>query len=551
MIRRSQLRASRIALGTLLALLLLSPTAMPPTGWPVSIATAADASSDIPGIPLPGPIAAGRLGGAVYDVVYRLTVQPGHVIVASLMGTDGTDFDIYLFDATATTVVSSNGLLVKSVGPTSTESLSWPSRMGGVYYIDLNGATDVEGDYRLTVQTVPDPTPPSASITLAAGRTSINQLTIPVSITATEDLSGIADMAFSTDGVTFESWIPFAALTTRTLSPGDGSRAVWVKVRNGVGLESTPAADTVLIDTRPPSVIALDPSPGATIVGLRPTFSATFDEAITPSSWTDLGLVVQSPSGTLVTGTYTYDAARRVGKFLPATDLTPGAVYVVNVGLIRDLAGNGVAPLGSWSIIPLAPTTLRAEATSTVLPVGGTSRLHVTLTGAPSPTTVEMLASTGDGAFQSVSTFDLGSGSLSLLLAPTQNTIYRFRYNGAFGVAPATADVRVLVRRSVVFAGRNPTTVSGAKVGSVVNLVGSIGPRAAGVGISFRLYRFDSARRAWVYAGSHGRKTDSTGRATFSWAPPAAGLFYWRVAVASTPDFANNTSPVYRWLIGR
>src|SRR3972149_1997908 len=88
-------------------------------------------SSDIPGVPLPGPIAAGRLGGAIYDVVYRLSVAPAHVIVASLTGAAGTDFDLSLFDASATTVLSDTGLLKKSTGPTSTESLSWPSSFGG------------------------------------------------------------------------------------------------------------------------------------------------------------------------------------------------------------------------------------------------------------------------------------------------------------------------------------------------------------------------------------------------------------------------------------
>ncbi len=127
----------------ILAALLIGSSSIPDHSVAVSVAMAADPSSDVPGMPLPGPVAAGRLGGAIYDVVYSLSVAPGYVIVASLTGTAGTDFDIYLFDATATTVVSNAGLLTKSTGPTSTESISWPSRFGGTYYIDLNGATVV------------------------------------------------------------------------------------------------------------------------------------------------------------------------------------------------------------------------------------------------------------------------------------------------------------------------------------------------------------------------------------------------------------------------
>ena len=177
-------------------------------GTPVG---AADAS-DIPGVPLPGPVVTGRLGGPIYDVVYRITVAPGTVILASLTGTGGTDFDLYLFDASATTVLSDGGLVAKSVGPASTESISAPSRLGGTYYLDLNGASDVEGDYRLTVQTVPDPTPPTVSMVLASGRPATNQLAVPVSLSAADDLSGVTDMALSADGATWTGWVGVPAL---------------------------------------------------------------------------------------------------------------------------------------------------------------------------------------------------------------------------------------------------------------------------------------------------------------------------------------------------
>jgi hypothetical protein len=521
-------------------------------GAPVgSVALAADPSSDIPGVALAGPVAAGRLGGAIYDVVYRLSVPPGHVIVASVAGTEGTDFDIYLFDYSATTVLSNAGLVTKSTGPTSSESISWPSRLGGTYYIDLNGATDVEGDYRLTVQTVPDPTPPALSIALAGGRILSNQLTVPVALSATEDLSGVTEMALSADGTSFGAWQPFQTSTTWTFEGGEGPRTVWAKVRNGVGLESAPATDSVIIDTTSPSVIQLDPSPGSTVAGLRPAFRVTFNEPINLPTWTDLGLVVQSATGSLVGGTYTYESAKRVGTFVPSESLQAGASYIVNVGLVRDLAGNIVAPLASWSVTPLAPTSLKAEAMPRVLSLGGSTKIRVQFSGAPPPTTVEMLASSVGGPFEPVSTFELVNGELSLSLAPARNTTYRFRYSGSFGVAPTEGDVRVLVRRSVRLVGRSSPIISQAKVGASVRLVAAVDPAAAGTSVSFRLYRFDSVRRTWVYAGSKGRNTDANGRAALTWIPPAVGSFYWRVSVASTAEFANDISPVYRWSISR
>ncbi len=512
-------------------------------------ALAADPSSDIPGVPLPGPIAAGRLGGAIYDVVYRLSVAPGYVIVASVTGTAGTDFDIYLFDATATTVLSNTGLLTKSAGPTSAESISWPSQFGGTYYIDMNGATDVEGDYRLTVQTVPDPTPPTVSIALAGGRASTNLLAIPVTLDAADDLSGVTEMALSSDGETFEAWRPFQRSTTWPSPPGDGQRFLWAKVRNGVGLESPIAGSSVVIDTVSPSLIAIDPAPGSSVVGLRPRLAVTFAEPIDPGSWMNLGLIMQSSSGHLVPGDFTYEGAARTGTFVPSASLRAGGLYVVTVGNVTDVAGNRVISPGSWSITPLTATHLTARADPRVILRGGSARIGMSISGPPLPATVEVLSATSPAGFVPLTVISTDDGTNSLAATPSSNTIFRFQYDGAFGVAPAQVDVRVLVRRSVILAGRNSSVVSRAKVGAPVTLTAAIGPAAAGVSVSFRLYRLDAQQRAWVYAGSHGRSTDASGRASYTWVPPASGSYYLRAAVASTPAFANNTSPVYRWSI--
>ncbi len=310
---------------------------------PPQQASAADASSDIPGIALPGPIVAGRLGGAIYDVVYNFSVAPGYVIVASLSGASGTDFDLYLFNSSATTVLSKAGLLTKSIGPTSTESISWASRFGGTYYIDLNGASDIEGDYRLTVQTIPDPTPPVASLILAGGRTATNQTTVPVIVNASDDLSGVAEMAFSADGVTYEAWQPFARTSTWTFPSGDGLRTLWVKVRNGVGLDSAPASATVTIDTVAPMAVGFDPAPGSNVIGLRPRFTVAFSEPMDPATWNDLGLIVQSATGALCPGPLPMTSST-TGTFVPTSELQRGTATYRHPGRCQRRRGQPRRP---------------------------------------------------------------------------------------------------------------------------------------------------------------------------------------------------------------
>jgi hypothetical protein len=173
------------------------------------------------------------------------------------------------------------------------------------------------------------------------------------------------------------------------------------------------------------------------------------------------------------------------------------------------------------------------------------------LTGAPLPATIEVSSAAGSGAFMPFTSIPTDDGRNSLVVTPALNTTYRFIYAGAFGIAPAQVDVPILVRRAVVLVGRSSNVVSRATVGTTVNLTAAVSPPAAGITVSFRVYRFDTTGRAWVYAGSKGRNTDATGRARFAWVPPSAGSWYVRAAVVSTVDFANNISPVYRWSISR
>jgi hypothetical protein len=511
-----------------------------------------DNPSDIPGVPLPGPVATGRLGGPIYDVVYRLTVAPGSVIVAGLAGSAGTDFDLYLFDASASTVLSDVGLVAKSTRPASAESISAPSPSGGTYYLDLNGATDVEGDYRLTAQVVPDRTPPTVSMVLADGRAATNQLTVAATVDASDDLSGVAEMALSADGTTYAGWTPYRRSTTWTFTPGDGLRTLWAKVRNGAGIESPSTTATVTIDTVQPSADELIPAPGSTVAGLRPTFAVTFDEPMAPASWTDFGLIVQEATGDLVAGDYTYDVARRTGTFVPSSALHPGATYVVTIGNVTDVAGNRLAPRGSWTVTPLAPASLEARAVPSVITFGGSSRIDLVLTGTPEQAVVTVQARPSSSTtFTSPEPLAVADGRATLSVTPERNTVYRFTYAGDSGTASAQAETQVQVRRAVAFVGAGSSSVSRARVGRPVRILAAVRPVTPVASVSFRLYRYNTVRRQWVYAGSRGRRTDAAGRASVTWTPTSPGSYYWRVAVAATTDHAASVSAVYRWSVTR
>ena len=71
-------------------------------------------------------------------------------------------------------------------------------------------------------------------------------------------------------------------------------------------------------------MLTVDPAVNADLVGARPT--VTFSEPIDPESWTQLGLVAQTPDGVLVLGSFAIGAAPDVGTFRPSDDLVAGGV---------------------------------------------------------------------------------------------------------------------------------------------------------------------------------------------------------------------------------
>ncbi len=510
----------------------------------------AASSSDIPGVPLPGPVSTGQLGGPIYDVVYNLSVSPGSIIIASLSGQAGTDFDMYLFDSTATTVLSTTGLLKDSLNPgTSTESISWPTPTGGTFYIDLNGSTDVQGSYRLVVQVVPDRTPPVvSSVTLDGGKAATNDATVSVAVRGADDLSGVADVALSNDGHTWGPWEPYGLNVSWSIPVTQGRHTVWAKVRNGVGLESAPLSSSILLDTIPPTVIAIDPAPGADVASVQPRITVRFSEPIDPDTWTSSGLLVQAADGTLVPGDATWDDANLRGSWVPRSPLDAGRAYAVTLGNVTDVAGNPVAPVGSWTIVPLLrPGFSVVAAPSTIVP-GGRASLDVTLVGVPTPATVTLLEQpAGAPAFTQVASHGTSSGHVSFDVQPAQNTVYRVSYLGAFGVSAASADVRVLVRRSIALSPAGPTTRTVSK-GTRVALTARVS-QAAGAKVSFQLYRLDRSSGTYRYAGSFGRTVSVDGTARLTWTASTAGRFYWRAIVASDASYANNTSATSRWLV--
>ena len=510
-------------------------------------AAAADNPNNIPGVPLPSGAVSGQLGGKTYDVVYRVVVAAGHTLVLSTTGTSGTDYDLYLFDSSAADIYADPpvGLVASSTGPTSTEYLRYTSIEGGTYYIDLSAYGSTLGTYHLSVQVVA-PTTPLVTIALDGGAPATNNPLVAVSLVAAGNVSAVATMSFSYDDRTWTSPMPYAPSFTLNVDGADGPRDVWVRVWDEAGNASPVAHATILLDRSAPTVVSRWPDAGSIVGTLQPVVAITFSKAIQPSTWYNAGLILQDSTGTILYGSYAYDASTFTGTFTPAVPLQPGSVYVASVGTVTDIAGNRVAPTGSWTFTPMLSPTMTLGSNLRVVAAGDPVRLSgsiAPLIGGP----LVLEDAVGSADFMPVVPLGIGpDGTFSWTLPVASNTRFRVDYLGTLVSAQAYSPVvRVLVRRSVVLAGLDPAATRRVRALTRQTLTAVVSPADPPVPVTLSIYRYVSGR-GYVLVTAVTRTTVA-GRYTFSWTP-GRGRYYVRLTTRPSPTFANGISPAYRWV---
>jgi len=539
-------RARRVAaLACVLAVAVGATTAIVATP-----ARAAD-DSNIPGVPFTTSPVVGLLGGPVYDHVYSVTVPAGSVLLASLTGDAGTDFDLYLFDSTATSVLANPpvGLVAKSVGPTSTESISYPSRTAGTFYVDVSGFSETQGAFRLDVSIVSDTVPPSVALRIQGGSASISSPNVTLTIVAQDALSGVDAMAFSSDGTTWQGWLPPVPTMLWTFPTGDGTKQLWIRVRDRAGNVSAVAQASTVLDTVAPTVVGVSPAADSVVGSVRPSVAVKFSKPMLPLWWNVGGLTVQPVfGGPIVPGTFAYDVDSRTGTFVPSVDLVAGTPYQVQVGTMYDLAGNRLAPYPAWHLTPRQPVPL----TLSVMPQSIASGSSAFLQGTAqlsTPSAVEVQERTaGTTDWTTIAApFPDASGSIGHLVSPATNASYRLHVAGSGSTAESWSSIVTLpVHLQVSVVGLTSGATVVAKAGTSQPLVARVGPAMAGVVVSFRIYRWDAAARAWKAFVTARRTTTAQGLARWSWTQ-RTGKWYLRATTDFTALNAAGASGIYRW----
>jgi hypothetical protein len=189
--------------------------------------------------------------------------------------------------------------------------------------------------------------------------------------------SRTASFTFSSSQVssTFECSLdgaPFAGCTSPKTVPAsgllaDGSHTFKVRATDATGhADPTPATRTWTVDAAAPTVASVSPADRATGIALNTTVTATFSEAINPSTLTTSTFTLtRQGSSSAVTAQVSYDSTNRKATLDPDSDLEANALYTATIkggpNGTRDAAGNPLAADKVWSfstvdtIAPPAP----------------------------------------------------------------------------------------------------------------------------------------------------------------------------------------------------
>ncbi|HWO62254.1 MAG TPA: LamG-like jellyroll fold domain-containing protein, partial [Umezawaea sp.] len=118
---------------------------------------------------------------------------------------------------------------------------------------------------------------------------------------------------------------------------------------------------SVAVDTTPPTVAARTPAPGATNVVVSSNATATFSEAMDPTTINTSTFEVLDPSNNPVAATISYDPISAQATLTPSSALIYGTQYTVKLhggasgARVKDLAGNALASDVTWTFTAEPP----------------------------------------------------------------------------------------------------------------------------------------------------------------------------------------------------
>jgi methionine-rich copper-binding protein CopC len=247
----------------------------------------------------------------------------------------------------------------------------------------------ISGSASVTVVS-PEATAPTVSSTVPADGASSVAINTKVSATFSETMnpSTVNNSTFTLEqgGTPVPGTVTYSG-TTATFAPATplgpsttytGTITTGAEDLAGNGLESDYVwtfTTGALLDTTPPTVTSTSPANGATNVAINTKVSATFSEAMDPSTVTNSTFTLEQ-GGTPVAGAVTY--AGTTATFAPASPLASATTYTATITTgAEDLAGNALESDYVWSFTTGALLDTTPPTVTSTSPVNGATNVAI------------------------------------------------------------------------------------------------------------------------------------------------------------------------------
>jgi hypothetical protein len=201
----------------------------------------------------------------------------------------------------------------------------------------------------------PVPTP-DTTITATSGPTGTVRATA-ATFTFSSPSNPAATFACRLDGPAF-SFTPCTS-PFNTTGLADGSHTFEVRATTAGGTDPTAAGRTWTVDTTGPTVGGLTPADGTGGVSRDTTVSATFSEAVDPTTVAPATVTLTAPGAVAVPAAVAYAAAARTVTLTPSARLAFNTTYTVTIkggaAGVADVVGNRMAADKVWRFTTIPP----------------------------------------------------------------------------------------------------------------------------------------------------------------------------------------------------
>jgi len=163
-----------------------------------------------------------------------------------------------------------NNETIRKVSMDGQPQITAESANNTLEYWSVDNAGNEETPHKILINIKLDRTPPTGLIMINGEADYTNSTLTTLTLLGNDTVSGIAQMHFSNDNLTWTEYETYSTSKNWTLEDGEGLRQVYAQFKNNAGLASAVTSATIILDTTPPTIANVSRSPDGNVQGDQP-----------------------------------------------------------------------------------------------------------------------------------------------------------------------------------------------------------------------------------------------------------------------------------------